>query len=451
MGKNGRTQGMEYRAAAWMARHPGALVAPGSVATSVIELGPVTTGSIGAGAIAAGVCWARAHPPSYDRHGATVLRAWRRRWTRYVGRNWANTCYACDLVRSDRRTGRDMVPRIIRVSSPTPSIDRIKVRLVRGQSLRLWQDRQEELAAALNVETLGITRIKPQVLVLTLVHGNPFDRAVPATEIPETPEDVDLGKLVLGETEYGDDWTEALLGQHWLISGATGSGKSGLMWNPLRAIGPSIRDGLVKVWMVDPKSGMETGQARPLFHRYADHVDDDTDSWDDEGDDNVDTSRGESAVELVTAFRDEMKATQEALRAQGQRKVTISPEMPLQVLMVDEMAMITALGGSGATRKLTKLLAEIMTQGRAAGFSVCAYLQEPTKDILPVRDLFTRRISLRTTSATYVDMVLGDGARMRGALADEIPTDEDCTGIGFRVDDRSRNPIRVRAGLVTDG
>jgi S-DNA-T family DNA segregation ATPase FtsK/SpoIIIE len=39
---------------------------------------------------------------------------------------------------------------------------------------------------------------------------------------------------------------------------------------------------------------------------------------------------------------------------------------------------------------------------------------------------------------------------MRGALADEIRVGEEFAGIGFRVDDRSRNPIRVRAGLVTE-
>jgi S-DNA-T family DNA segregation ATPase FtsK/SpoIIIE len=40
--------------------------------------------------------------------------------------------------------------------------------------------------------------------------------------------------------------------------------------------------------------------------------------------------------------------------------------------------------------------------------------------------------------------------RQRGALADEIPIGGDHAGIGFRVDSRSRNPIRVRAGHVTD-
>jgi len=445
MARKGKRAGIEMRAAMWAARHPVSLGAPASVWASVAQFGPVTTGGVAAGVGAGVLGWARSHPASFQRFGAPHARAARRRWTAYAGVRWSSIVQACDLVRDDRRTATLLVPRVLRVASPTPTIDRVTVKLLRGQSLRTWQDRQDELAAALNATALGITRIKPQVLVLTVVRGDPFDDIVPATPIPADPDEVDLRAVELGETEYGQAWTEPLVGQSWLTSGASGSGKNSLIWNPLRAVGPLIRDGLVRVWMVDPKGGMETLRARDLFHRWADHVED-TDEDDDKGL----AYRGEAAIEVIEAFRDEMKATQLAVGGQGNRKFTVSGETPLNVLMVDELAMLTALSSGTTTRRLNQLLAEIMTQGRSTGYSVLAYLQEPTKDIVPIRDLFTRRYSLRTTSASYVDMVLGDGARMRGALADEIPTGDEFAGIGFRVDDRSRNPIRVRAGLVTD-
>jgi DNA segregation ATPase FtsK/SpoIIIE, S-DNA-T family len=47
-------------------------------------------------------------------------------------------------------------------------------------------------------------------------------------------------------------------------------------------------------------------------------------------------------------------------------------------------------------------------------------------------------------------MVLGDGARERGALADEIPGDEAHAGIGFVIDQGSRLPVRFRAAYVAD-
>ena len=74
-------------------------------------------------------------------------------------------------------------------------------------------------------------------------------------------------------------------------------------------------------------------------------------------------------------------------------------------------------------------------------------MQEPSKDVVDVRELFTTRICLGVTAACHVDMVLGDGARDRGALADEIPGDDAHAGIGFVIDPGSRLPVRFRAGL----
>jgi S-DNA-T family DNA segregation ATPase FtsK/SpoIIIE len=45
---------------------------------------------------------------------------------------------------------------------------------------------------------------------------------------------------------------------------------------------------------------------------------------------------------------------------------------------------------------------------------------------------------------------LGDGARQRGALADEIPNDVSTAGIGYVIRQRSRAPMRVRAAYVND-
>ena len=85
--------------------------------------------------------------------------------------------------------------------------------------------------------------------------------------------------------------------------------------------------------------------------------------------------------------------------------------------------MLTAYGDRSDVREALRLLAEIMTQGRAPASRVIGYIQEPSKDIVDVRDLFTTRVCLGVTTASHVDMVLGDGARDRGALADEIPGD----------------------------
>ena len=118
--------------------------------------------------------------------------------------------------------------------------------------------------------------------------------------------------------------------------------------------------------------------------------------------------------------------------------------------MIDELAMLTAYGDRSSVREALRLLAEVLTQGRAADHGVAGYVQEPTKDVVDVRELFDTRICLGVTAAVHVDMALGDGARDRGALADEIPGDPAHAGIGFVIDTGSRLPVRFRAGWVTD-
>jgi len=425
---------LETRATLWLARHPGAV------------LGAVTTGSIAGAVLAAGAGWYRAHPDSFTRHASPRIRAFRRRWTRYIGRSWRDSLDHCGLTIVHRRTGELLVPRLAKVTSPTPSIDVLRVVIRKGQSLTTFRNAQEELASALGADVIAIEKTKPRVLTITLVHGNPFDDVIAPADIPGEPDEVNLKAIELGDTEYGQVWTEPLLGQHWLIAGATGSGKGSLLWNPLRAMGPMIRDGITRVWMIDPKGGMETERGKPLFYRYATSADED-DEYDFDGDGAEDV---DAMLALLLEFRDRMKERQEVLRQQGKRKFTASAETPFEVLMIDELAMLTALGGRRATiTMVNKALAEILTQGRACGFSVVAYVQEPTKDIVPVRDLFTRRICLRIGSSAYVDIVLGEDARLRGALADEIP-ETDCEGIGYRTSEKSRTPIRVRAGYSDD-
>ena len=197
------------------------------------------------------------------------------------------------------------------------------------------------------------------------------------------------------------------------------------MWNPLRAAGPMIRDGLLRVWMIDLKGGTETDRGPALFHRWATTVDD--------------------AIDLLTEFRDTMLARQARMRDRRCAAAT-SARDAVELLMIDELAMLTAYGDRSLVREALRLLAEILTQGRAADHGVAGYVQEPSKDVVDVRELFDTSICLGVTAASHVDMALGDGARDKGALADEIPGDPEHAGIGFAIAPGSRLPVRLRAG-----
>ena len=85
------------------------------------------------------------------------------------------------------------------------------------------------------------------------------------------------------------------------------------------------------------------------------------------------------------------------------------------------------------------------------GCCVVGALQDPRKDVISLRNLFPTRVALRLDESDQVDMVLGDGARDRGALADEIsPLPEVGAGVGYVRLEASPDPVRVRAAYVTD-
>lgn len=426
-----RKTGWEWKTAGWVARHPlGTLAAPGALGCSTLELGATSTGLIAGSAVAGLGAWYRAHPASFDATVGPWLRSQRRRWTAYLGPRWRRALDACDLVKVHPRTGETHVPRIARVRSASPSIDTLTVRLVRGQTPTVFEERADELAHTLGVERIGVAAYKPGWVTLIVERRNPFTYVVPAPEIPDDPADVDFGALPVGDDEYGQPFTLPIAGRTLLVAGTMGSGKGSLLWSPLRAMGPAIRDGLVRVRMIDLKGGMETERGRPLFHRWATAADD--------------------ALAVLTEFRDDMRTRQAQLKAAGLRKATVSRETPLELLIIDELAMLSAYADRSTVRDAMTLLGEIQTQGRAPLFSVAAYVQEPSKDIVDTRDLFTDRVCLAVTTDRHVDMVLGDGARDRGALADHIPLGDEHAGIGFVVDQRSRRPRRIRAGYVTD-
>ncbi|MEU5693323.1 hypothetical protein [Actinosynnema sp. NPDC020468] len=64
------------------------------------------------------------------------------------------------------------------------------------------------------------------------------------------------------------------------------------------------------------------------------------------------------------------------------------------------------------------------------------------------RHLFGTRVALRLDETAQVDMVLGDGARARGAAAHEIS--EQTSGVAWVKDDGRGQSEQVRAFHVTD-
>jgi S-DNA-T family DNA segregation ATPase FtsK/SpoIIIE len=424
-----RRTGREVKAAIWAAKHPGSLLTPAAVIAAGTELGWSTTGGL-VGGTAAGLCaWYRAHPDTFDHYAAPRMRAWRRRWSIYLGPRWKNALRACELYTTHRKTGEDRFPTITKVRSYSRSVDTLFVRLVPGQHLRQFEAKLPELTETLKVQRIAVERVKPGVIGLVIERSEPFTEVIDAPEMPFDADAVNLKDLYLGETELGGDWQLPIRGQHLFVAGATGAGKNSIVTSLLRGIAPLIRDGLVRLWVCDPKQ-LEFAKLREIAYRYADD--------------------NETCRDLVDAYVADMQATQRVYAGNGVRKLPISREHPFNLLVLDELGALLAYGDGSIARDLRKQLALVGSQGRVTGHSLLALVQEPTKDTVPVRELFTTRVCLRVTSAAHVDMVLGENARLRGALADEIPNLDETAGIGYVIRQRSRAPMRVRAAYVND-
>jgi S-DNA-T family DNA segregation ATPase FtsK/SpoIIIE len=70
---------------------------------------------------------------------------------------------------------------------------------------------------------------------------------------------------------------------------------------------------------------------------------------------------------------------------------------------------------------------------------------------MSIRNLFPDRIAMRLDEPEQADMVLGDGARDRGATADLISADPATgAGVAFIRLEADPDPVRVRAAWVSD-
>ncbi len=265
--------------------------------------------------------------------------------------------------------------------------DRVTVGMVSGQSPKDFADRAEGLAHGFGVRQCRVRSGQPGTIVLELVRRDALAEPMPALLIPAT---VDLRALPVGRREDGSLLVLRLHGTHLLIAGATGAGKGSWLWGLIRAMLPTMAAGVVRVLACDPKL-MELAFGRALFDRYGRYAADPAD---------------------IAALLEEAVADMQARAAR---------------------------------------CAALTTQGRAAGYCVVAALQDPRKEVLNIRNLFPDKIALRLDEPSQTDLVLGDGARDRGALCDQISSDPGTgAGVGFIRLEADPDPVRVRAAFVSD-
>jgi DNA segregation ATPase FtsK/SpoIIIE, S-DNA-T family len=411
-----------FRLVRFVVRHPWLDLAVATVV--MVWLNAHWGGLIGlaAGAAFLLAVWRWRWPDTFRQYVTCAARNRWRWW--FYRRRWQAAMTLARLAPNYQ--GRVLLPVLAEVTT-TGATDLVRVQMVTGQAAKDFADRAENLAHAFKAHTCRVRSSAPGSILLELVRRDALAHPIPALPIAET---VDLAALPLGRCEDGTPWRLRLLGTHVLVAGATGSGKGSVIWSAVRALQPAIAAGWVRVWACDPKR-MELSFGRRLFARYAD-----------------------APTAMVALLEDAVGEMQWRAGAFGGKTRTFTPsaEHPFLVVVIDELAFLTAYQPERDLRKRAEAaIATLSSQGRSVGVCVFGALQDPRKEVINLRNLFPTRIALRLDESEQADMVLGDGARDRGALADQIsPLPHIGAGVGYVRLETSPDPARVRAAYVSD-
>ena len=406
-------------------RHPVATTTLALLVFLWLSLGWIGIAAMLGWAVLVLVMWRHYWPSGFARWGSGPARGTWRAWV--YRRKWEPVLVIADLAPFYR--GRIILPVLGKVTA-TRYVDRVQLRLVSGQSAADFAKKADNLAHGFGAMLCRVRTAKSGAVVLEFVRRDALAVIIPAQPIPGRP---DLKALPVGRREDGLPWLVRLHGTHILLAGATGAGKASLLWGLIRAMLPLMRDGLVRVLAADPKL-MELAYGRDIFDTYGQYA---------------------AHPAAIADMLDQAVADMQARAAQfagRQREHTPTREYPFTVIVVDEVAFLTAYQPDKNLRtRIMAALATLTTQGRAVGYSVVAALQDPRKDVLTIRNLFPDRIAMRLDEPEQVDMVLGDGARDRGAACELISTDPATgAGVAFVRLESDPDPVRVRAAWVTD-
>lgn len=387
-----------------------------------------------AAAAVAMVVWRWLWPESFRSRLVPFGRAWWSRWW-YYGPRWPGLARRHGLVVHDvcapaGTGGVLMAAPVVEIAELvkvvwTPAIDRLLIKIPAGLDPSAFERAAVALAHATKSLDCRIRADRPGRVWVELLRRDPLLATIPALPIPKT---VNLRAVPLGLREDGAVWTVQAEGTHTVVVGRTGAGKASILQGLLRGVAPAVASGVVEPWGFDPKGGMELALGRPMYARFFDGTPE---------------SMADGLEDCAALVRERAAELAGVVRCH-----TPTAAAPLRLVVIDELAALTAFCDRRTAQRVEKALGLILTMGRAVGVVVWAFLQDPGKDVIAYRNLFPTRIALALGEANEVDMVLKEGARDRGARADQIPMST--PGVGYVREDGNPDPIRVRAAYCTD-
>lgn len=385
---------------------------------------------IGGVACAALFCWRLQSPETYEASFAMPARLVR--WRLWAHVSWNRLCKRSGLSASEQVTrldkeGRQVArtrwlhPRLLGTEVSQTSLH-LTVRARMGQTIDDLERAVPAIRDAAGAHSARSVVVSPGTLRVELV----MREQLSTVENAAPPTAVETARVRLGRCENGSVWRLPLSGRHTLTVGCSGAGKGSIFWGIAGGLGPAVAAGVVQLVGIDLKYGIELSVGSALFTKIA-------------------TTEAD-AVETLAALEKLMDDRGTAM-AGCTRKHSPTETAPLMVLLIDELAGVTAYMSDPALRKeAAASLSRILTKGRALGIVVAAFLQDPRKEVLPMRGLFTQTIALRLRSRDEVTMVIGDG------MADAAPAHRispDSPGTGYVIAEDGQ-VTRVRSDFWTD-
>lgn len=376
------------------------------------------------------IYWRLHSPETYEEGFATPARVLC--WRLWAYASWRRLCKRCGLSASEQVTLRDkegrqvtstrwVHPKLLGTEASHTAL-RLTVRARMGQTVEDLERAVPAIRDAAGAHSARAVVVSPGTLRIELVKREQLSavrHAVPPTAVATT-------RVTVGRREDGSDWTLPLIGLHTLTVGCSGSGKGSIFWGIAGGLAPATAAGLVHLIGIDLKYGIELSVGSDLFTKIA-------------------TTEAD-AVETLAGL--EMLMDKRGKEMAGHtREYRPSKASPLVVLLIDELAGLTAYMSDPALRKeAAASLSRILTKSRGLGVVVAAFLQDPRKEVLPMRGLFTQTIALRLRSREEVAMVLGDGMADK-APAHRISPDRPGTGYVIAEDGHA---TKVRSDYWSD-
>lgn len=309
---------------------------------------------------------------------------------------WRTACESAEINLGHHRPhlGSLRYPPKIANKNGTALTFRINMKRV-GLRVNDLEENRDYVAASLGARRTRVIRLTPGIATLTLeweknlehsIVANPSNQ-INTTQLPR----IELDQDVMVELDTSI-----------LVVGESGSGKSNLTWNILNALNENNvphRD-----YVLDPK---KVELAELMDGRYTVQYADNQDDF----------------QRVIEQFHKDMLATFARMKRDGIRRIQLSDENPLNILIIDEMLLLRA-----AKDGIDGPLGEILSAGRAAGYIVIANSQLGQVDAISrLRDLFPQRVCMAVKSDDLVNAVLGPKAFEKGARCTEITE----KGVGY--------------------